>query len=90
MTTSYAFANILHTLKLDFSDAIESFKRNPNAVNFNRLTETALAYQQGQWLGMTPQITALRLDLTAKKIVMGLPSDQWGKAVVDCAAELTT
>jgi len=89
MKTSLAFDAVCFQLQSDFIGASERFADNPSASNFNHLNHAAIAYQQAQWLKKTPQLTALRRDLTANKIIANVPCVEWGQAVIDCAAELT-
>jgi hypothetical protein len=88
-TSSYAFANLTYTLQANFARSSKEFIHNPNASNYNRMTDDALAYQQIIWLSKTPQLTPLRRNMTATRIVMELPAEQWSQAVIDCATELT-
>jgi hypothetical protein len=89
MKNSHAFDAVCFQLHSDFVGASQQFADSPSASNFNHLNHAALAHQQAQWLKKTPQLTALRRDLTAKKIVATVPCLEWGQAVIDCACELT-
>jgi hypothetical protein len=67
MKNSHAFDAVCFQLHSDFVGASQQFADSPSASNFNHLNHAALAHQQAQWLKKTPQLTALRRDLTCQK-----------------------
>jgi hypothetical protein len=84
MTT---FTCLVNVLKNDFERANKQYLDNPSATNFNLMNDHAIADQQAFWLGRTPQLNDEKRERIAADIILDLPWEKWGKAVIKQAAK---